>query len=58
MISDILASPEGKQLELKHDLSSPPPILKKLVAFANSADRITMEFAAGDFFLPPFPANA
>ncbi len=53
MISDILASPEEKQLELKHDLSSPTPIHKTLVAFANSADRITMDFAAGDFFLPP-----
>jgi hypothetical protein len=53
MISDILASPEGKQLELKHDLSSPTPSHKTLVAFANSADRITMDFAAGDFFLPP-----
>jgi hypothetical protein len=37
MISDILASPEGKQLEFKRDLSSPTPILKTLVAFANSA---------------------
>jgi predicted HTH transcriptional regulator len=58
MISDILASPEGKQLELKHDLASPTPILKTLVAFANSADRSTMEFAAGDFLLPPFPPHA
>ena len=36
-IPDILASPEGKQLEFKRDLSSPMPILKTLVAFANSA---------------------
>jgi predicted HTH transcriptional regulator len=53
MISDILASPEEKQLELKHDLCTPTPILKTLVAFVNSADRFTMVFAAGDFFLPP-----
>ena len=36
-IPDTLASPEGKQLEFKRDLSSPVPILKTLVAFANSA---------------------
>ncbi len=36
-IPAILASPEGKQLEFKRDLSSPMPILKTLVAFANSA---------------------
>jgi ATP-dependent DNA helicase RecG len=40
MISDILALPEGKQLEFKRDLSSPTPIIKTLVAFANSAGRI------------------
>jgi hypothetical protein len=40
MISDILASPEGKTLEFKRDLSTPTPILKTLVAFANSAGRI------------------
>lgn len=36
-IADILAKPEGKTLEFKRDLSSPKPLLKTLVAFANSA---------------------
>jgi len=36
-IADLLTSPEGKTLEFKRDLSSPVPILKTLVAFANSA---------------------
>ena len=35
--SDILSQAEGKTLEFKRDLSSPKPILKSLVAFANSA---------------------
>ena len=34
---DLIASPESKTLEFKRDLSSPKPILKSLVAFANSA---------------------
>lgn len=37
IIADLLSSPEGKTLEFKRDLSSPTPILKTLVAFANSA---------------------
>ncbi|MBL4774518.1 MAG: ATP-binding protein [Mariprofundus sp.] len=36
-IHSLLAAPESKTLELKRDLSSPKPILKTLVAFANSA---------------------
>ena len=32
-----LRQPEGKQLEFKRDLSSPKPLLKTLVAFANTA---------------------
>lgn len=32
-----LMQAEGKQLEFKRDLSSPPNVLKTLVAFANSA---------------------
>jgi len=36
-ITRILQQPEGKTLELKRDLSSPRPLLKTLVAFANSA---------------------
>ncbi len=30
------ASPESKTLEFKHDLSLPKPLLKTLVAFANT----------------------
>ncbi|MBN6740321.1 putative DNA binding domain-containing protein [Acidithiobacillus sp. MC6.1] len=33
----LLQKPEGKTLEFKRDLSSPKPLLKTLVAFANSA---------------------
>lgn len=33
----VLKRPEGKQLEFKRDLSSPQPLLKTLVAFANTA---------------------
>jgi ATP-dependent DNA helicase RecG len=36
-ISILLASSEGKTLEFKWDLSSSKPILKTLVAFANTA---------------------
>ena len=36
-IDDTLASPEGKTLEFKRDLSSPKSFLKTLVAFANTA---------------------
>jgi len=36
-IDDLLASPKGKTLEFKRDLSSPKPILKTLVVFANTA---------------------
>ncbi|MFP4390818.1 MAG: helix-turn-helix domain-containing protein, partial [Desulfococcaceae bacterium] len=36
-IQDILHRPEGKTLEFKRDFSSPKPVLKTLVAFANSA---------------------
>ncbi len=34
---DLLKHPEGKTLEFKRDASSPKPLLKTLVAFANSA---------------------
>ncbi|MCW5619849.1 MAG: putative DNA binding domain-containing protein [Burkholderiales bacterium] len=37
MLEDILRQPEGKTLEFKRDLSSPAPVLRTLVAFANSA---------------------
>ena len=37
MIDHLLSQPEGKTLEFKRDLSSPRPLLKTLVAFANSA---------------------
>src|SRR5205085_526609 len=36
-ISKLLSMPEGKTLEFKRDLSSIKPILKTLVAFANTA---------------------
>jgi ATP-dependent DNA helicase RecG len=37
MIETLISQPEGKTLEFKRDLSSPRPLLKTLVAFANSA---------------------
>jgi ATP-dependent DNA helicase RecG len=36
-LTDMLATPEGKRLEFKRDASSLKPILKTLVAFANTA---------------------
>jgi ATP-dependent DNA helicase RecG len=36
-IEGLLSRPEGKTLEFKRDLSSPQPVLRTLVAFANSA---------------------
>ncbi len=33
----LINQPEGKTLEFKRDLSSPKPLLKTLVAFANTA---------------------
>jgi len=36
-VRDLLRQPEGKTLEFKRDLSSPRPLLRTLVAFANSA---------------------
>ena len=36
-IAELLTCPEGKTLEFKRDISSPQPILKTLVAFANTA---------------------
>ena len=37
MIESLLAASESKTLEFKRDLSSAKPLLKSLVAFANSA---------------------
>lgn len=37
MIAELLLQPERKTLEFKRDLSSPKPLLKTLVAFANTA---------------------
>ena len=34
---DLVSKPEGKTLEFKRNLSSPKPLMKTLVAFANSA---------------------
>ncbi|MFH1897226.1 MAG: ATP-binding protein [Candidatus Desantisbacteria bacterium] len=39
-ISEMLARPEGKTLEFKRDISSLKPILRTLVAFANTAGGI------------------
>ena len=36
-IQDIASLPEGKTVEFKRDLSSMKPILKTLIAFANTA---------------------
>jgi len=36
-LEEILRQPEGKTLEYKRDLSSPAPVLRTLVAFANAA---------------------
>ena len=36
-IEQLLAQPESKTLEFKRNLSSPKPLLKTLVAFANTA---------------------
>jgi len=33
----LLEQPEGKTIEFKRDLSSPKPMMKALVAFANTA---------------------
>jgi len=37
MIDTLITQPEGKTLEFKRDLSSPKPLLRSLVAFANTA---------------------
>lgn len=37
ILDDILHAPKSKTLEFKRDLSSPKPLLKSLVAFANTA---------------------
>ncbi len=37
MINKLITQPEGKTLEFKRDLSSPKPLLKSIVAFANTA---------------------
>ena len=36
-IQEVITLPEGKTLEFKRDLSSLKPILKTLIAFANTA---------------------
>ena len=41
-IQKILKQPEGKTLEFKRDISSLKPILKTLVAFANTAGGILL----------------
>jgi predicted HTH transcriptional regulator len=39
-IQEILKQPEGKTLEFKRNISSAKPILRTLVAFANTAGGI------------------
>ncbi len=36
-IAELFSHPEGKQLEFKRDLSSSQPIMKTLIALANTA---------------------
>jgi ATP-dependent DNA helicase RecG len=36
LLDDVLRQPEGKTLAFKRDLSSPAPVLRTLVAFANA----------------------
>ena len=38
-IDQLIQQAEGKTLEFKRDLSSPKPVMKTLVAFANTAGR-------------------
>jgi len=47
-IDALLSSSEGKTLEFKRDLSSPKPILKTVVAFANTAGGILIIGKADD----------
>ena len=41
-IQEIATSPEGKTIEFKRDLSSLKPILKTIIAFANTAGGILL----------------
>ena len=47
IVSELITSAEGKTLEFKRDLSSLPPILKTLVAFANTSGG-TLVIGIGD----------
>jgi len=49
-INALLSSSEGKTLEFKRNLSSPKPILKTLVAFANTAGGTLIIGRADDDF--------
>ena len=46
-VSELITSTEGKTLEFKRDLSSLPPVLKTLVAFANTSGG-TLVIGIGD----------
>ncbi|RLB92362.1 MAG: hypothetical protein DRH50_09805, partial [Deltaproteobacteria bacterium] len=46
MLTKLLSQSEGKTLEFKRDFSSLKPILKTLVAFANTAGS-TLDFRSG-----------
>ena len=52
-IDDLLASPEGKTLEFKRNLSSPKPVLRTLVAFANTAGGTLVVGRTDDQFAVP-----
>jgi len=41
--TDLIARDEGKTLEFKRDASSPGPILKSLIAFANGKGVLPFE---------------
>lgn len=54
-ISEMLIRPEGKTLEFKRDISSLKPILKTLVAFANTAGGILIIGRGSDGTVPGVP---
>ena len=43
MMDELLSHPEGKTLNFKRDLSSPKPLLKAIVAFANTAEGVAFD---------------
>lgn len=47
-VTELIAAPEGKTLEFKRDLSSLAPVMKTLVAFANTAGGVLVIGIADD----------